>query len=146
MCRAQTRRTLGPLGRFPRTCAPVAQLDRVSVFGTEGYRFESCRAYSAFSKPLFSSSFVQAHFFHRTTCCRRPGPSMRLALVSIASRQLPDGSKVGCERIWMAHRIVRSQRCTDAAVEWRLREHTCVGWWYRRRARRWWKTSSSFRL
>jgi hypothetical protein len=23
--------------------APVAQLDRASVFGTEGYRFESCR-------------------------------------------------------------------------------------------------------
>ncbi len=27
--------------------APVAQLDSASVFGTEGYRFESCRAYSA---------------------------------------------------------------------------------------------------
>ncbi len=26
--------------------APVAQLDSASVFGTEGYRFESCRAYS----------------------------------------------------------------------------------------------------
>ena len=25
--------------------APVAQLDRASVFGTEGCRFESCRAY-----------------------------------------------------------------------------------------------------
>ncbi len=25
--------------------APVAQLDSASVFGTEGYRFESCRAY-----------------------------------------------------------------------------------------------------
>ncbi len=25
--------------------APVAQLDRVSVFGTEGCRFEPCRAY-----------------------------------------------------------------------------------------------------
>ena len=29
-----------------RALAPVAQLDSASVFGTEGYRFESCRAYS----------------------------------------------------------------------------------------------------
>jgi hypothetical protein len=29
-----------------RIHAPVAQLDSASVFGTEGYRFESCRAYS----------------------------------------------------------------------------------------------------
>jgi len=30
-----------------QACAPVAQLDRASVFGTEGYRFKSCRARSA---------------------------------------------------------------------------------------------------
>src|SRR5207302_2458877 len=29
------------------TRAPVAQLDRASVYGTEGHRFESCRARSA---------------------------------------------------------------------------------------------------
>ncbi len=32
--------------------APVAQLDSASVFGTEGCRFESCRAYSCPSKHL----------------------------------------------------------------------------------------------
>jgi hypothetical protein len=26
--------------------APLAQLDRASVYGTEGYRFESCEVYS----------------------------------------------------------------------------------------------------
>jgi hypothetical protein len=31
---------------WPRRHAPVAQLDSASVFGTEGYRFESCRVYS----------------------------------------------------------------------------------------------------
>jgi hypothetical protein len=30
-----------------RRHAPVAQLDSASVFGTEGYRFESCRVYLA---------------------------------------------------------------------------------------------------
>ncbi len=29
---------------IPRVLARVAQLDRASVYGTEGYRFESCRA------------------------------------------------------------------------------------------------------
>src|SRR5262245_14812303 len=33
-------------GRYrTEALAPVAQLDRASVFGTEGYRFDSCRAY-----------------------------------------------------------------------------------------------------
>ena len=39
-----------PLRRFEpaeRRHAPVAQLDSASVFGTEGYRFESCRVYSS---------------------------------------------------------------------------------------------------
>ena len=31
-----------------RTDARVAQLDRASVYGTEGYRFESCRAWFHF--------------------------------------------------------------------------------------------------
>src|SRR3954464_11489543 len=32
-------------GRYARSrLAPVAQLDRASVYGTEGHRFESCRA------------------------------------------------------------------------------------------------------
>jgi hypothetical protein len=35
------------IGRYPRSShAPVAQLDRASVYGTEGHRFESCRARS----------------------------------------------------------------------------------------------------
>src|SRR4051812_27233427 len=42
--------------------APVAQLDRASVYGTEGHRFESCRA--RFGKPrsggVFSSSIAGA--------------------------------------------------------------------------------------
>lgn len=36
------RRTQVPAKQW---LAPVAQLDSASVFGTEGYRFESCRAY-----------------------------------------------------------------------------------------------------
>ena len=35
-----------PSRKLP-VAAPVAQLDRASVFGTEGYRFKSCRVYSA---------------------------------------------------------------------------------------------------
>ena len=34
----------------------MAQLDSASVFGTEGYRFESCRAYFSF---LSSTSLIQ---------------------------------------------------------------------------------------
>jgi len=42
----KTEKTLGNTRVFEgkRRKAPVAQLDRASVFGTEGYRFESCRA------------------------------------------------------------------------------------------------------
>ena len=53
--------------------APVAQLDRASVFGTEGYRFESCRA-------CFSNLFPAKGFLF-SSCSRyaleRPvlGPS-----------------------------------------------------------------------
>ena len=32
--------------------APVAQLDRAPVYETGGYRFEPCRVYSGFSKPV----------------------------------------------------------------------------------------------
>src|SRR5215204_3452272 len=34
----------GEAGATLSTRAPVAQLDRASVYGTEGHRFESCRA------------------------------------------------------------------------------------------------------
>src|SRR3954454_15439538 len=41
--RSATRPRAG--GRYARRrLAPVAQLDRASVYGTEGHRFESCRA------------------------------------------------------------------------------------------------------
>ncbi len=30
---------------YNHRCAPVAQLDRVTVYGTVGYRFDSCRAH-----------------------------------------------------------------------------------------------------
>ena len=33
------------ISRQDEAYARVAQLDRASVYGTEGYRFESCRAY-----------------------------------------------------------------------------------------------------
>ena len=41
--------TLSPANGLPKllVAAPVAQLDRASVFGTEGYRFKSCRVYSS---------------------------------------------------------------------------------------------------
>lgn len=46
----EERRTVDPnaAGSNPAThpCfAPVAQLDRASDFGSDGYRFKSCRAY-----------------------------------------------------------------------------------------------------
>ncbi len=37
----------GPVGPAGRKTAPVAQLDRASVFGTEGWGFESLRVYLA---------------------------------------------------------------------------------------------------
>ena len=36
--------------------APVAQLDRASVYGTEGHRFESCRA--RFEKSCYGGAFL----------------------------------------------------------------------------------------
>ena len=35
---------------------PVAQLDRASASGAEGYRFESCRGYSLTSAPLVGAN------------------------------------------------------------------------------------------
>src|SRR4051812_31591707 len=47
-------------GRYARSrLAPVAQLDRASVYGTEGHRFESCRA--RFRKALHSGLL---HWLH----------------------------------------------------------------------------------
>ena len=50
-----------------RLIAPVAQLDRASVYGTEGYRFESYRVYSegqvaqGVRKPPFLHATVVAY-------------------------------------------------------------------------------------
>ena len=50
--------TASQIQYYLRSCAPVVQLDRTSVFGTEGWGFESLRVYfSAFGGPsvlLFS--------------------------------------------------------------------------------------------
>ena len=45
-------------------CAPVAQLDRASVCGTEGSRFESCRVYQMKLQgdPLHRASFFSPKF------------------------------------------------------------------------------------
>src|SRR4051794_39346004 len=44
-CRCTPRPGSGPCsGYTDPALAPVAQLDRASVYGTEGHRFESCRA------------------------------------------------------------------------------------------------------
>ncbi len=65
---------LSPLVRHmihPAAQAPVAQLDSASVFGTEGYRFESCRAYSQRHK----NEQLMAFFFcaFRIQCLGRAG-------------------------------------------------------------------------
>ena len=38
--------------------ASVAQLDSASVFGTEGCRFESCRAYCKFTKRIVGKTIT----------------------------------------------------------------------------------------
>src|SRR3954470_2387667 len=53
-------------GRYARSrLAPVAQLDRASVYGTEGHRFESCRARS--KSPAQQGFFVGCKFDVRRT-------------------------------------------------------------------------------
>ena len=41
--------------RIAFACAPVAQLDRASVYGTEGCRFEPCRVYFLSRDPSWST-------------------------------------------------------------------------------------------
>ena len=36
-----------PYGQLPRWKAPVAQLDRATVYGTVGYTFEPCRVHAS---------------------------------------------------------------------------------------------------
>src|SRR3569623_28645 len=50
-----------------RPPAPVAQLDSASVYGTEGYRFESCRAYFSFLRFRWLRRIITA----RGGLCRR---------------------------------------------------------------------------
>src|SRR3954451_6761388 len=66
-------------GRYARSrLAPVAQLDRASVYGTEGHRFESCRARS--KSPAQQGFFVGCKF----DACRTLSP-----FVSSASQLAP---------------------------------------------------------
>ena len=69
--------TLRPL--FSEAHAPVAQLDRASVYGTEGHRFESCRARQ--ESPAKLGFFIDCEFVGHRTLSRicpeeHPNPGM----------------------------------------------------------------------
>ena len=69
--------------------APVAQLDRASVYGTEGYWFESSRVYCFSTKPLRISG-VPRHCRND----RRPSP---MADANTPTRSVSEAS--GCSRL-----------------------------------------------
>ena len=70
--------------------APVAQLDRASVFGTEGWGFESLREY--FSKPFGLSRAIKIISHHRKNVLHSLHPDL-------AQLKTPSKTLVFCHKL-----------------------------------------------
>ena len=85
--------------------APVAQLDRVSDYESEGHRFESCRACQKKRLAMQAASFCSC----RNRCPGRKGTLRRNALTRLLSQVPISRSSSGCI-------FVFCQRCPDTAI------------------------------
>ena len=90
--------------------APVAQLDRVADFESEGCRFESCRA-------RYLTSVVAKTYVWQPSCISGfLGACVSFASVSPLTRQNTVDGFVGCDHIIWPHSKVVLSCCVDVRV------------------------------